>query len=197
MYGPEDIESLRRQLKARRQLFTDKAHDAAVGVSRRAWSLDWMRRCQRIAGYAAVGGEISCAVIMRDCWVRGRAFYLPVLASSGMRFARCTPETILRENRYGILEPVAANRELVAPSHLDLVLTPLVACDQRGTRLGMGGGFYDRTFSFLKARKNWRNPKLVGLAHDFQFVSSLPRRSWDIPLDAIITPTQTQVFKTP
>ena len=61
-----------------------------------------------------------------------------------------------------------------------------MAFDPRGNRLGMGGGFYDRAFArVLRARP--LRPRLVGLAHGFQQVDSLPAEPWDIPLDAIAT----------
>ncbi len=71
-------------------------------------------------------------------------------------------------------------------SKLDVLITPLVAFDEQGQRLGMGGGFYDRTL------QNWRDIGLqpVGYAHDCQGVERLPVEEWDIPLPAVITPTK-------
>jgi len=65
-------------------------------------------------------------------------------------------------------------------------LLPLVAFDQQGERLGMGGGYYDRTFEFLR-RSGLNKPKLIGLAHDFQQVDAIPTEAWDVPLTAIVT----------
>src|SRR5687767_13746260 len=89
----------------------------------------------------------------------------------------------MRRNRFGIPEPTGRR---CAPQQLDLVLLPLVAFDRRGARLGMGGGFYDRTFAFLRVAGR-RKPRLVGLAHHFQEVAQLPREPWDVPLAAIVT----------
>ncbi|MGD8594123.1 MAG: 5-formyltetrahydrofolate cyclo-ligase, partial [Gammaproteobacteria bacterium] len=71
---------------------------------------------------------------------------------------------------------------------LNLVLTPLVAFDARGNRLGMGGGYYDRTFAYLRHQHRWRRPRLAGIAYDFQQVDRLERSSWDVPLSTIATP---------
>ena len=62
---------------------------------------------------------------------------------------------------------------------------PLVGFDEQGTRLGMGGGFYDRSFAFRRQRRHWTGPQLLGLAHGCQKVSQLPTAPWDIPLDGI------------
>ena len=66
---------------------------------------------------------------------------------------------------------------------------PLVGFDNKGNRLGMGGGFYDRTLANLD-RLSYR-PLLIGVAHDCQQADALPVMQWDIPLNAIVTPTQT------
>jgi 5-formyltetrahydrofolate cyclo-ligase len=70
---------------------------------------------------------------------------------------------------------------------LDLVLTPLVAFDAQGHRLGMGGGFYDRSFAYLLRHSRWLRPRLIGLAYDFQRQTRLPHQPWDVPLHAIAT----------
>jgi 5-formyltetrahydrofolate cyclo-ligase len=70
---------------------------------------------------------------------------------------------------------------------LDLVLVPLVGFDARGNRLGMGGGFYDRHFAFLRNRQAWRRPLLIGIAFDVQRVPRLSGASHDVPLWGIVT----------
>ena len=89
-------------------------------------------------------------------------------------------DTALAPDAVGIpAPPLQAPLDALA---LDAVITPLVAWDARGTRLGMGGGFYDRTF----ARKIPRaKPWLLGIAYPCQAVATLPRRPWDVPLDAV------------
>ncbi len=70
---------------------------------------------------------------------------------------------------------------------LDALILPLLAFDTQGQRLGMGGGFYDRSLAALRHRRRWRRPRLLGVAHGFQEVSELPREPWDVPLDGIVT----------
>ena len=78
---------------------------------------------------------------------------------------------------------------------LDLVCSPLVAFDLAGNRLGMGGGYYDRTFSQHQfVRQGQKPPYVLGLAHDCQQHDNLPIAPWDMPIKEIITPSRTLVF---
>ncbi|NQD92361.1 5-formyltetrahydrofolate cyclo-ligase, partial [Pseudomonas sp. CrR25] len=121
---------------------------------------------------------------------RGKATYLPVLSpwpSTKMVFQQVQPRDTLTPNRFGIPEPrrsVARQRKAWA---LDLILLPLVGFDRYGGRIGMGGGFYDRSLAFRGRRKNWHKPTLLGLAHECQQVDRLALASWDVPLAATVT----------
>ncbi len=93
----------------------------------------------------------------------------------------------LIRNRYGIFEPDIRRRKPIPAWGLDLLLLPLVAFDASGNRIGMGGGFYDRTFAYLKTRNRWHTPKLIGIAHELQHIDSIEPNAWDIPLNGIVT----------
>jgi 5-formyltetrahydrofolate cyclo-ligase len=97
-------------------------------------------------------------------------------------------------NRFGIPEPVVAQRQLIKPWALDMVFVPLVAFDNHGHRLGMGGGYYDRTFAFKLQRTYLTGPVMVGLAHNLQHRPSIASNPWDIPLDWVITETHRYRF---
>jgi 5-formyltetrahydrofolate cyclo-ligase len=96
----------------------------------------------------------------------------------------------MRANRFNIPEPTLRNRRLRLAWTLDLLLVPLVGFDAGGNRLGMGGGFYDRTLSYLSHRTYWRRPRLIGIAHECQRVAELRLRPWDVPLDMVVTERQ-------
>ncbi len=116
--------------------------------------------------------------------------YLPVLRKIGdnrLHFCEYRPGDALLHNRFRIREPDPRHRGLTPPWGLDLILMPLVGFDADGGRLGMGGGFYDRTLAFLRQRRLWRRPRLIGIAHACQRVAQLPTRPWDIPLDGVVT----------
>jgi 5-formyltetrahydrofolate cyclo-ligase len=120
----------------------------------------------------------------------GKRCYLPVLhpfAGPALWFCEWRPGDPLVPNRFAIPEPIVTRRTLRTARELDFLLVPLVAFDNAGSRLGMGGGYYDRTLAYLRLRDHWRRPRVVGLAHSFQRVESLPRNAWDVPVDAVAT----------
>ncbi|PWG63007.1 5-formyltetrahydrofolate cyclo-ligase [Spiribacter halobius] len=177
---------MRRTLRARRRALDGRAQrQAALGAAERLTRLPAWRRARRVALYLPADGELDPSVILRRAWHEGRRICLPVLRPDGaLAFRRLTADTPLRANRLGLLEPAGPRAVAVPLAHLDLVLMPLVGFDAAGRRLGMGGGFYDRT---LAGRGRFRRPALVGLAHECQRVGELPSESWDVPLDAVIT----------
>ena len=162
---------------------------AAMAVARRLAAWPAFAGATRIAGYWACDGELDPMPALERVWATNRQVYLPVLAEESLLcFAPYRPGVPLRRNRFKIPEPEVAPAEWVRPSQLDLVLAPLVAFDSTGTRLGMGGGFYDRSFAFLReAGDRGRRPWLLGLAYEFQKVAELVRQPWDVPLNAVVT----------
>jgi 5-formyltetrahydrofolate cyclo-ligase len=104
-----------------------------------------------------------------------------------LRFAELRDDTRLVADKYGILEPAGGFRNTVPAHALDLVLVPLVAFDLDGRRVGMGGGYYDRTFEYLRWRRCWHRPRLVGVAYEMQRVAHIDEDTWDVPLHAIVT----------
>jgi len=100
-------------------------------------------------------------------------------------FAPYDNNTALTQNQWGVGEPPAPD-ELILPTSFDVVFVPLVGFSTNCSRLGMGKGFYDRTFSFKISNRHSR-PLLVGLAHECQLTETFPVASWDVRLDAVIT----------
>ncbi len=145
----------------------------------------------RIAFYLPNDGEIDLQPLIDYAWQTNKQCFLPVIGPRNSRrlwFLPYEMETPLLQNRFGIPEPLhhRGDRQF-KPHALDLILLPLVAFDNNGHRLGMGGGFYDRTLAFLAHRHQWRKPRLLGTAYQFQQHTNLPAQAWDIPLDAIVT----------
>jgi len=153
-------------------------------VTERVISSRFFQNAQKIALYSACRGEVSTHQILAQALQQHKSCYLPVLMNAHLCFAKIDSHSQLTENSYGILEPDLTISHIIPPENLDLVLVPLVAFDQHCHRLGMGKGFYDKTFSFHGIPKH---PKLVGLAYDFQKVVHLPRTKLDIKLDFIVT----------
>jgi 5-formyltetrahydrofolate cyclo-ligase len=110
-----------------------------------------------------------------------------------MHFARIGPRMVLEPNLYGISEPRPI--ELIDPRALDLVLTPLVAFDDNGNRIGVGAGYYDRCFAFLRLRRHWFKPKLVGTAYGLQRIGPVDPNPWDVPLWGAVTENGFEGFR--
>jgi 5-formyltetrahydrofolate cyclo-ligase len=180
----QQLRTLRRAIpEAQRQQF---AIDLATSVGLN----EVFRRSQRIAAYLAADGEIDPHPLLEMAWRQNKQVFLPVLLpyrGNRLWFAPYHPDSKLKPNRFGILEPRVGRRELTDPQTLDLVLTPLVGFDRQGNRLGMGGGYYDRSFAFLHHRRHWQRPRLLGLAFECQHVEQLPHHPWDVPLYGIAT----------
>lgn len=182
---------LRRRLRARRsQLSAEEQRLAAERVAANLAATRAFRVSRRIACYYPNDGEIDPRPILeRIARMRKQAF-LPVLSrltNDRLWFAPLGSDTELRPNRFGILEPQVEPARLVRAEDLDLLLLPLVAFDPKGNRLGRGAGYYDRSLAFRRYRRHMRKPHLVGLAHDFQRVPTLPTDPWDVPLDGVVT----------
>lgn len=169
----------------RRALASVQRQQAAGALAETVAGLAEFRDAAHVAVYMAMDGEIDPAPLVARAHESGKQIYLPVLVADTLRFAAWHPDTLLYPNRFKIPEPRPQPDELRSPFELDLVLTPLVAFDARGHRLGMGGGYYDRSFAFLKA--GMHKPLLIGLAYEFQHLPSLSVEPWDVPLAGVAT----------
>lgn len=193
--GADSRTALRHRIRERRRTLSGAQRQTAQQqAGRRLRRLSPLWRARSVAIYLAVDGEADPGTIAAGALTRGQRVYAPVLHGETLRFARLTDDTPLRRNRYGILEPAIA--DCIDPRQLDVVLTPLVAFDDSGTRIGMGGGYYDRCFSFLKQRMRWIRPKLIGLAYEFQRLRTVSRSDWDVPLWAAVTEQSIYRFHT-
>lgn len=143
---------------------------------------------RKIAAYLATQAEISL-----NPWIAGnprQQIFLPMLyepIEPRLRFAPLDKHTRWKHNRFKILEPDTHWGNTLHAHQLDYIFTPLVAFDRQGNRMGMGGGFYDRSLSFRTSRKQWLKPKLIGIAHSCQEYDALPFNPWDVTMDWVIT----------
>jgi len=182
---PASIHDLRRQLRrARRAIPPERRIAAAERLAARLLDLPFAPTSGNVAGYWALDGEIAL-----DVWqlrLPGSVRYcLPVLHADGrLHFAPFTPGAALKSNRFGIPEPDVPATALLPASAMTLVVVPLVGFDADGNRLGMGGGWYDRSFAFRQTRP--APPHLVGAAFAMQQVHpGLSPEPWDVRLDAV------------
>ncbi|NIF49539.1 5-formyltetrahydrofolate cyclo-ligase [Enterobacter sp. Ap-1006] len=183
----QDIRQTIRQ--RRRSLTPSEQQTFALQAAERMLAFEPVIRAQTVALFLSFDGELNTTPLIQALWRAGKNVYLPVLhpfSPGNLLFLRYTPQSNLVTNRLKILEPKLDVRDVLPLNKLDVLVTPLVAFDETGQRLGMGGGFYDRTL------QNWQQHGFypVGLAHDCQQVETLPVEQWDIPLPAVVTPSR-------
>ncbi len=185
-----DRTTLRRALRTQRRGLPAPARIAAAeAVAARLLALPFAPSAGYVAGYWAMDGEIALHAwqlrLPRDC-----VYCLPVLhQDQRLRFAPWRPGDALVANRYGIPEPALAPESLLAPEQMALIVLPLVGFDPRGHRLGMGGGWYDRSLAFRQ--RSPAPPWLVGAGFQLQRVERLEAADWDVALDAVCTEAAT------
>ena len=192
--SPTERAALRATLRDRRRALSPADRmSAAERVAARLAALPFMPRSGRVAGYWAMDGEIAL-----HAWQMGLpagvTYCLPVLHDDRcLRFAPWRPGAPLVSNRFGIPEPDVPRDALLPGDAMDCVVMPLVGFDATGQRLGMGAGWYDRTFAFRRDAS--RSPWLVGVAFALQQVDALAAEPWDVPLDALCTERDTFLFQ--
>ncbi len=195
---------LRRQLRElRRQIPDDYRRQASLRIAQQVAELDPWRGARSIAGFLPFDGEIDPLPLMDRAVQEGRQVYVPVIIEKGqpLKFAPWTRGAKMRPNRVGILEPAVDTEQLVDGAQLDLVLVPLVGFDAQANRIGVGGGFYDRTFAFRHSTERGEEasagqraggrgvdrPALVGIAFETQRLESIQVESWDVRLDWVVS----------
>lgn len=171
--------------KIRANLTALQQEKTAQSVTEQALNLIDQRQAKNIALYFSFDGEISTKALIQSLWAQNKNVYLPVLhpfTQHHLLFLHYLPDTPMKQNQFGIWEPKLNVQNVLPLNELDILFTPLVAFDKQGNRLGMGGGFYDRTL------QNWQNKSFipVGLAHQCQQVENLPTEHWDVPLFDIL-----------
>lgn len=191
--------NIRQQLRRqRRSLPADTRFLLSEKITSILTSQPFFLRAKRVGIYLANDGEIDPSSVIEICHKSSKQCFLPVihpLKINRLHFARYSQHSRLITNRFGILEPCIKSAVIAPAWSLDLILMPLVGFDRQGNRLGMGGGFYDRTLAFT-ARNQQLAPQLVGLAYSFQEVASISPRKWDIPVNRIMTENETINCKT-
>jgi len=182
--------TLRKIIRKRRtELSPEEQLQASKHLLQRLSLHPKIQTAQKVAIYLANDGELDPMPFIKWCWQQSKQVYLPVLhpfCIGHLLFLLFEENSEMKKNHYGIFEPKLSVEKVCPFQQLDVLFTPLVAFDDSGERLGMGGGFYDRTLA------NWQQHKVypIGLAHDCQKVDKIPVEHWDIPLPEIITPTR-------
>lgn len=190
-----DRAALRRELRtSRRALPAGERIAAAERLSTHLLALPFAPSSGYVAGYWAMDAEIALHVWQLRL-PPGCIYCLPVLHGDRLRFAPWRPGDALATNRFGIPEPDLGPASLLDARDMALVVVPVVGFDTRGNRLGMGGGWYDRSFEFRQQQS--APPWLVGAAFETQRIAALEVEEWDVALDAVCTASATYDFRAP
>jgi 5-formyltetrahydrofolate cyclo-ligase len=185
-----DRAGIRAALRAsRRRVPARQRRRSALRIADRLARLPAFARARWIAGYLPFDAEMDPLPSMQRAGSAGKNLCLPMIDPDGgrsMSLGRFRPGTVLLPNRFGILEPWRRMTARVPLRRIDIVLVPLVGFDDRGNRLGMGAGYYDRLLG-RRRLSHWRRPLLVGIGFDLQRVDRIPHEPWDVAMDVIIT----------
>ncbi|MBV2128758.1 5-formyltetrahydrofolate cyclo-ligase [Arsukibacterium indicum] len=188
---PPSRQAIRQRVRQlRQQLTASEQSQAASQLAEQVLNQAAVIAKQHVAVYLANDAELATGPLIQALWQAGKNVYLPVLhpfCPGYLLFIHYQNHTELKPNRFGIPEPRLNCANLMPVAGLDIIFTPLVAFDAKGNRLGMGGGFYDRTLSQLPANSPCQ---VIGLAHNCQQVDQIPTESWDVPLQQLITPAK-------
>ena len=181
-------DEIRKPLLAlRAQLSKSEQQEKSAQIVEHIKQSDIFIQSKRIAFYHAVRGEANPAGLFNNT-NDSQQFYLPLLSADknqGLVFAPIDQNTQYKNNAFSIPEPIVDTHALLDAKELDLVIMPLLGFDLTGNRLGMGGGYYDRCFSFKQAQP--KKPVLMGFAYNFQQLDEINAEPWDIGLDMIAT----------
>ncbi len=178
-------------IQKRKSLDFNFQHKCSLEVTYKILSLPQFHQAINVGVYYAANGEIATSTIINKILETKKNCYLPIVnqKENTLFFVKYNEGDTLSKNQFGILEPSksAENKaNVIDLIKLDFLVTPLVAFDVKGNRLGMGLGFYDKTFAYKKNNKN-QKPFMCGLAYEFQKLPEIIPNEWDIPLDCVIT----------
>lgn len=186
--------SARREAAARRKRAAERLDRsrAAETLADRFLEAIAVKPGQAVSGFLPIGSEIDVRPLLARLAEAGVAICLPAVIGEGLplQFRRWREGDALVKEPFGTLAP-AADATVVEP---DIVLTPGLAFDAEGYRLGYGGGFYDRTLAALRRR---REVKAVGVAYEAQRVAAVPRDTTDLPVDMLVTEVAAHCFDSP
>jgi 5-formyltetrahydrofolate cyclo-ligase len=191
-----DLKVLRKQLRHQRRAVSDfQQKQAQQKILQQLIRLKSFQHAKKVGVYLHAFGEVNTNQIIEYCFKQHKQVYLPMICTMNQQLHWIRISLQQYRNKrfsyhpFGMQEPMAGRG--VHVSTLDFLIMPLLACDIYGTRIGMGGGFYDKTLASAPNK-----PFRLGIAHDFQLIQQrLLREAWDQPLDALLTPSEYLSFK--
>ena len=176
----------KKALRKRREMTAENRNQASQDICECVTSSREFMSASLIACYLPMHDEVDTRSIIERAWRANKRIFVPITRNNGeMLFREIRPDTTLQLNQMAIWEPQSG--DFISPRNLQLVVTPTVAFDKYLHRVGMGGGYYDRCFSFLQHRKYWIKPKLAGIAFKCQEIEEITPNTWDVRLYRLFT----------
>ena len=189
------MDNLREHLKLKRKHLSRKVSDGmSHSICQRIIRSQWIHEYSNIGIYHPVNGEVNTFELINFMWSIDQQVFLPIIDKKNLLFGRVNADSKLKKNRFGIPEPSITKSIQMSANLLDMIFVPLVAFDLNGFRIGMGSGYYDRTFEKRLSNKDAKDPVLIGLAYEFQKQECLNHQPWDVPLDMVVTELNTYKF---
>ena len=182
------MKEIRNIIKEKRSQLSEKElHLTSKAITERIRSFKFPKELTKIGIYYAVNNEVDVHPLCKILWQESKRVYLPIVEKKKLLVGEYRDTSNLKNNRFKIPEPIVGIESQISAFELDLIFMPLVAFDPMGNRIGMGGGFYDRTLDNKQLDNDLKKPILVGVAYEFQKQNKIQPNSWDIPLDMIFT----------
>lgn len=179
---------LRQQYKSKRSAISAAQRmQTAEAIAQQLIKVPEWIAADYIAGYWASHGEVPLHIVQMRVQ-SPKVWCLPMLqADKTLKFAPWRSGDPLVSNQYGIPEPDISSSSALDATQISIILLPLLAYSRTGTRLGMGGGYYDRSLEFRAAKAVQASPPLlIGVAYSSQEADLLPTQEWDVKLDMLI-----------
>lgn len=173
---------LRQEIKSRlSKISPDEKLKLSRAVIQKFLSLPAYKDAKIIMAYLSMPEEIQLQEFFKAAFSDEKILAVPFISAGEMTAVELPNMNALEVGAYGILTVKSDVRKFIDAVEIDCVITPGVAFDIHGHRLGRGGGYYDK---FLNRAIN---AKKIALAYDCQIVDSVPAENYDIPVDAVIT----------
>lgn len=181
----------RKMIRMRENLSEETLRQNSREITKRLVALEAFRSCQNILIFLSLPGEVQTEEIIRISLASGKKVYVPLVDAKRKRLEISELPGLdieFEAKRFGIREPGPDYINIQLPAVLDFVLVPGLAFDRKGGRIGFGAGYYDR---FLKEVSD--RVVRVGVAFNFQVLESVPQTELDVPVQNILTESETIV----
>ena len=169
----------------REALKKDFIEQASNDISQKIITSKYFKDANNIGCYLSTEYEVSTDIIINSVHKKNKNLYVPKIKQGhAMDFVKMTLNSKMVKNKYGIHEPLS--EDIIDANKLDIAVVPIVAFDEKKNRIGMGGGFYDRKFKYIKNTQK-KYPLLIGVAFECLKVEKIKPECWDVKLSAIVS----------